>query len=207
MIARLGGEGVARGWSRKEDKNTYQIYNHFLTFNKCTNRVTKCRFTLLRPTHPPSLFIYFHMRHSVCSFLVPTFSFALIHFLRFCKILVRKCTYLYKNNKCSQMGKLMWATPLDFKRCGICDRQRLRPACAYAQTDQGLCLSLKYSTTVKLLTEHHLEFLSLKWGCTGSSESTLVKMPHCWRSHVMAHVMLLLLLNHARIQNVLSEEV
>ena len=29
---------------------------------------------------------------------------------------------------------------------------------------------------VKLLTEHHLEFLSLKGGCTGSSGSTLVKM-------------------------------
>ena len=29
--------------------------------------------------------------------------------------------------------------------------------------------------SVKLLTEHHLEFLSLKRGCTGSSESTLVK--------------------------------
>ena len=29
---------------------------------------------------------------------------------------------------------------------------------------------------VKLLTERHLEFLSLKGGCTGSSESTLVKM-------------------------------
>ena len=37
--------------------------------------------------------------------------------------------------------------------------------------------------TVKLLTEHHLEFLSLKGGCTGLSESTLVKMPHCWNSH------------------------
>ena len=31
--------------------------------------------------------------------------------------------------------------------------------------------------TVKLLTEQHLEFLSLKEGCTGSSESILVKMP------------------------------
>ena len=29
---------------------------------------------------------------------------------------------------------------------------------------------------VKLLAEHHLEFLSLKGGCRGSSESTLVKM-------------------------------
>ena len=28
---------------------------------------------------------------------------------------------------------------------------------------------------IKLLTEHHLEFLSLKGGCTGSSESTIVK--------------------------------
>ena len=31
---------------------------------------------------------------------------------------------------------------------------------------------------VELLTEHNLEFLSLKGGCTGSSESTLVKIPH-----------------------------
>ena len=35
---------------------------------------------------------------------------------------------------------------------------------------------------VKLLTEHHLEFLILKGGCRGSSESTLVKMSHCWKS-------------------------
>ena len=42
--------------------------------------------------------------------------------------------------------------------------------------------------SVKLLTEHHLEFLSLKGGCAGMSESTLVKMPHCWKSHGMAHL-------------------
>ena len=50
---------------------------------------------------------------------------------------------------------------------------------------------------VKLLTEHNLEFLSLKGGCTGSSECTLVKIPHCWKSHVAAqlsyHLHLLLL--------------
>ena len=40
---------------------------------------------------------------------------------------------------------------------------------------------------VKLLTKHHLEFLSLKGGCTGSYESTLVKMPHRWKSRVTAH--------------------
>ena len=41
--------------------------------------------------------------------------------------------------------------------------------------------------TVKLLTEHHLKFLSLTGGCTGSSESKLVKMPHFWKSHTAAH--------------------
>ena len=44
--------------------------------------------------------------------------------------------------------------------------------------------------TVKLQTEHHFEFLSLKGGCTGSSEFTHVKMPHCWKSHVAAHMFL-----------------
>ena len=39
---------------------------------------------------------------------------------------------------------------------------------------------------VKLLTDRHLEFLSLKGGCTCSSESTHVKVPHCWKSHFMA---------------------
>ena len=41
---------------------------------------------------------------------------------------------------------------------------------------------------VKLSTEHHFGFLSLKGGCTVSSESTLVKIPHCWKSHVTAHI-------------------
>ena len=40
--------------------------------------------------------------------------------------------------------------------------------------------------SVKLLTEHHFEFLSLKGGCTDSSESTLAKTSHCWKSHVLA---------------------
>ena len=41
---------------------------------------------------------------------------------------------------------------------------------------------------IKLLFEHHLERLSLKGGFTGSSESTLVKMAHCWKSHVTGHI-------------------
>ena len=42
---------------------------------------------------------------------------------------------------------------------------------------------------VKLLNEHNLEFLSLKEGCTGSSESTFVHMPHCWKSHVTVQLL------------------
>ena len=41
--------------------------------------------------------------------------------------------------------------------------------------------------SVKLLTEKHLEFLSLKGGCTGLSESTLVKIQQCWKSHAAAN--------------------
>ena len=41
---------------------------------------------------------------------------------------------------------------------------------------------------IKLPTDHHLEFLSLKGGYTGSSESTLVKMSHCWKSHDVARM-------------------
>ena len=73
-------------------------------------------------------------------------------------------------------------------KCGMCDQQRLRPACAYAQSDQILCKSLEYSMNVQLLAEQHLEFLSLKEGCTEWSESTIVKTPYCWKSHVTAHL-------------------
>ena len=41
---------------------------------------------------------------------------------------------------------------------------------------------------VKLLPEHNFEFLSLKGGCRGLSESTRVKMPHCWKSHALANI-------------------
>ena len=39
---------------------------------------------------------------------------------------------------------------------------------------------------VKLLTEHHLEYLSLKEGCIGLSESTHVRMSHSWKSDALA---------------------
>ena len=44
--------------------------------------------------------------------------------------------------------------------------------------------------SVKLQPEHRLEFLSFTGGYTGSSETTLrlIKMPHCWKSHVAAQI-------------------
>ena len=62
----------------------------------------------------------------------------------------------------------------------------VRPA--KPQISQSLCQSLEYSMADKLLTEHHLEFISLNGGYTGSSESRFVKMPHCWKSRVAAHL-------------------
>ena len=70
----------------------------------------------------------------------------------------------------------------------MCNQQRLRSACAYPQSDQSHCKSLEYSIIVKLLIEHHLEFLCLKEGCIGSYESILVKMSQCWKSHVMSQI-------------------
>ena len=40
-------------------------------------------------------------------------------------------------------------------------------------------LVAKILSDIKLLTDHHLKFLCLTGGCTCSSESTHVKMPHC----------------------------
>ena len=58
-----------------------------------------------------------------------------------------------------------------FPTMWYCDQQRLRPACAYAQTDQSLCFALNYSMSVKLLIKLNLEFLSLTRGCTGSCQN------------------------------------
>ena len=64
--------------------------------------------------------------------------------------------------------------------------------CATSKVSDQPAHTLEYSMSINLLTEHHLEFLSLKEGCTSSSESTLVKMPHCCRSHAVAQICSLL---------------
>ena len=54
--------------------------------------------------------------------------------------------------------------------------------------------------SVKLLTEHHFEFLSFKGGCSGQSESTHVKMPFCWKSHDAAQIVIVKILISAWVQ-------
>ena len=65
--------------------------------------------------------------------------------------------------------------------------------CATSKASDQPVHTLEYSMTVKLLMENHLRFPSLKSGCTGSSESTLFKMPHCWISHVAPHLSVFIL--------------
>ena len=73
----------------------------------------------------------------------------------------------------------------------MCDQQRLRPACAYVQSDQSICLSPEYSMSVKLLTQHHLEFLGFTWGGGRGAAKARLKLPHCWKSHVTAQIVFL----------------
>ena len=51
----------------------------------------------------------------------------------------------------------------------VCATSKASDQPAHTRSDQSLCWSLEYSMIVKLLNEHHLEFLSLKRGCRGSS--------------------------------------
>ena len=94
---------------------------------------------------------------------------------------------MYKYTKfLFQVHNMPWHGISNNVVCATCKASD-QPA-QYAQSDQSLCYSLEYSMIVKLLTEHHLEFLSLNGGCTGLSESTLDKIPHCWKSHVAADI-------------------
>ena len=65
----------------------------------------------------------------------------------------------------------------------------VRPAKAHTHSlVRAFASRLNILLTLRLLTKHHLEINSLKGGCTGSFESILVNMPHCWKSHVAAHM-------------------
>ena len=67
------------------------------------------------------------------------------------------------------------------------DQQSLRSACAYAQSDQSLCLSLDYLMIVKLLTEHHLDFLNFN-----EAAQTPLSL-HLEKCHIVGNYMLRLI--------------
>ena len=102
------------------------------------------------------------------------------------EVLIRNCICL-KSFLILEYAAI-WAMTWYFQQYGMCNHQRLRSACAYPQSDQSLCWSLEYSTTIKLLTEHHFEYLILKGSCTGLPESTLVKMPHWLHRLVLVYI-------------------
>ena len=55
---------------------------------------------------------------------------------------------------------------------------------------------------VKLLTEHHLEFLSLKEDCRGWSESTFFKMSNCWKPHAAAQIELTVISGNEYVEHI-----
>ena len=57
----------------------------------------------------------------------------------------------------------------------MCDQQSLRSACAYAQSDQSLSLSLEYSMSVKLLTELIWIFYAYKEAAEASPSLFMLK--------------------------------
>ena len=93
--------------------------------------------------------------------------------------LVQRCSFCVNKNV-GYMYKYCWVVYLRFPTMWYLRPARLRPLIRAFSS----CLN---TLSLRLLTEHHLEFLGLKGGCTGLSESTLVKIPHCWKSHVKAH--------------------
>ena len=70
----------------------------------------------------------------------------------------------------------------------ICEQQRCRSACAYAQSDQHLCCSLPRWYNNSSFYIRNLKPLPSFCGCTGRSESTLVANPKDRFSRDVAHI-------------------
>ena len=88
--------------------------------------------------------------------------------IRLCPTLEIKCKQINNEPRHEISNNVVCATSKGQTSLHMCSLIR-----AFAS-----CLN---TMTVKLLTEQHLEFLSLTGGCTGSYKST-----HCWKSHVAA---------------------
>ena len=70
----------------------------------------------------------------------------------------------------------------------VCTASKASDQPAYMRSLIRAFASCIFYETNKLLTEHHLEFLSFKGDSTCSSESILVKMPHVAVQQYMSYV-------------------
>ena len=94
------------------------------------------------------------------------------------------CSVVQSNKTVSMITRIIMSRDMRFPTMWY-----VRPA----NSQISLCIRAVWSESllvawifVKQLTEYSLKFLSLRGGKTDSSESTLVKMPRCWKSHVVA---------------------
>ena len=69
----------------------------------------------------------------------------------------------------------------DMKFPTMCNVRPAKAQTSAVLSDPLLIYSMRINY---LLFETHLEFLRLREGCIGSSESIHVNMPHCWKTHV-----------------------
>ena len=79
-----------------------------------------------------------------------------------------------------------WAVTWDFQQCGMCDQQRLRPACTYAQSDQSLCLMLEYKATDRMafgVSKHKRRLHRLIWVYTFQN-ATLLEITCCGSCYI-----------------------
>ena len=97
---------------------------------------------------------------------------------------VKRCLargHLTKNEKLHKFPLVMASSRLntepvhEISKNVVCATTKTSVQPAHLRSLIRAFANLEYSMTVKLLTEHHLELLSLKGGCLGRSASTLVK--------------------------------
>ena len=55
------------------------------------------------------------------------------------QILLESCYIFFMREVTGYFCTNKWTANWDFQQCCMCDKQRLTPACAYAQIDQSLC--------------------------------------------------------------------
>ena len=78
----------------------------------------------------------------------------------------------------------IWAATSDFQQCGMCDQQRLRPACAYAQSDQSLIAS---RLNILWLISY---WLNTSWSCNAYKMAVQARWSlHLSRSHIVGNHM------------------